>query len=238
VLRALGSPDITVPNKSRTDLDSHADQCAVGRTSLIVHDYDRPTNVTGYNPTGPIAKDLRTVSAALAYDDPVTGETVILLVHQAIHIPDLEHNLLSTMQVHLIDVLVSNTPRFLTGNVTDLTHTLAIPTSDVSKPYVIPLSLNGVASTFPTRKPTKEEYESLPHLSLTSDDLDYDPHDPSFAAQEDALTKYLLETVDRIGAPPPSRCLCSVSKMFSFGLDFAYDGPAISLQQTTTTLDD
>jgi hypothetical protein len=107
VLRALGSPDITVPNETRTDLDSHADQCAVGCTLLIVHDYDRPTNVTGYNPTGPIAKDLRTVSAALAYDDPVTGKTVVLLVHQALHIPDLEHNLLSTMQVRLNDILVS-----------------------------------------------------------------------------------------------------------------------------------
>jgi hypothetical protein len=59
----------------------------------------------------------------------------LLLVHQAIHIPDLEHNLLLTMQVRLNDVLVSDTtPRFLTDNVTDLTHTLAIPTSDVSKP--------------------------------------------------------------------------------------------------------
>ena len=135
MLCTLGSLDITVPNKTRIDFDSHADQCAVGRTSLIVHDYDRPTNVTGYNPTGPIAKDLRTVSAAQAYDDPVTGEMVILLVHQAIHIPDLEHNLLLTMQVRLNDVLVSDTtPRFLTDNVTDLTHTLAIPTSDVSKP--------------------------------------------------------------------------------------------------------
>ena len=32
---------------------------------------------------------LRTVSAALAYDSPDTGETLILVVHQAIHLPHL-----------------------------------------------------------------------------------------------------------------------------------------------------
>ena len=43
-LRTLGSLDVTV-DESVTDLDSDADQCAVGSNSLIVHDYDRPINV-------------------------------------------------------------------------------------------------------------------------------------------------------------------------------------------------
>lgn len=183
VLRTLGSLDVTVPNESRTDLDSHADQCAVRNNCLVVHDYDRPINVTGYDPSGPIAKDLKTVSAALAYDDPLTGETVILMVHQAIHIPDLWHNLLSTMQVRLNDVIINETPRFLTDNATDLTHSLVIPTDEYDTPYVIPLSIQVVTSTFPTRKPTVAEYEMLPHLTLTSEDPPYDPYDPSFAAE-------------------------------------------------------
>jgi hypothetical protein len=95
----LGLLDVSVVGKTHTDLDSHADQCAVGHNSLLVHDYDRPINVSGYDPSGPIAQDLKTVSAALAYDDPVSDETVILMVHQAIYIPELSHNLLSTMQV-------------------------------------------------------------------------------------------------------------------------------------------
>ena len=67
------------------------------------------------------------VSAALAYDSPVNGEVIILVVHQAIHIPHLHHNLLSPMQLRLHDVIVNDTPRFLTSAPTDLTHTLAIP---------------------------------------------------------------------------------------------------------------
>ena len=203
---------MSVDHESRTDVDSHADQCAVGRNSLLVHDYDRPINVSGYDPSGPVAKDLRTVTAALAYDDSLTGDTTILLVHQAIYIPELEHNLLSTMQVRLNDVTISETPRFLADQVTDSTHTIAIPTEEEGgKPYIIPLSLHGVTSSFPPRKPTPEEFESLPHLCLTSDEPVYDPHDTTYAEQELTLTKMVLDTGDRLGAPPPSRRLCSVT---------------------------
>ena len=212
----------------------------MGRNSLLVHDYDRPINVSGFHPSAPVNNNLRQVSAALAYDDPLTGETTILLVHQAIYVPELEHNLLSTMQVRLNDVTISETPRFLTENITDTTHTISIPTDDKQRPYVIPLALHGVTSSFPTRKPTPEEYESLPHLTLTSDEPEYDPHDTSYATQEAMLTKMILATGDRIGAPPPSRRLCSVTKTFSQARSIVSmrDTVATSLQATSRTLDD
>ncbi|KAI2493824.1 hypothetical protein MHU86_20705 [Fragilaria crotonensis] len=161
------------------------------------------------------------------------------MVHQAIFIPDLAHNLLSTMQVRLNDVVINETPRFLTERVTDLTHSIVVPTDDPDVPYVIPLSIHGVTSTFPTRKPTLAEYESLPHLTLTSEDPPYDPYDQSFAAEELALTKYLSETGDRIGASPPrTRRLCSVSEMTSFAshVQRELDVPSLSLQMTSPTL--
>ncbi len=230
---------MSVAHESATDLDSHADQCAVGSNCLVVHDYDRPINVSGYNPSGPVAKDLKTVSAALAYDDPVSGETVILMVHQAIHIPDIAHNLLSTMQLRLNDVTVNDVPRFLTDTVTDLTHSLVIPTDATDAAYVIPLSLRGITSTFPTRRPTTTEYETLPHITLTDPDLPWDPHDTTFAHQEDALTNYLSETGDRIGASPPSRRLCSVSNMHSFASDLqrGLDAASMSLSGTSPTFE-
>ena len=120
-----------------------------------MHDYDRPFQVTGYDPNGPVKNNLCTVFTAMAYDDAVTGETVILLVHQAIRVPDLDHNLLAPMQRRTNDVTVNDVPRFLTENPTMLTHcSFVIPTDDPTEPYVIPMTLHGVASSFPTRKPT------------------------------------------------------------------------------------
>jgi hypothetical protein len=108
-------------------------------------------------------------------------------------------------------VTVNDVPRFLTDKPTPLTHALVIPTDDFDDPYVIPMSLHGVSLTFPTRRPTVEEYETLPHLVLTSEEPRYDPHEPALAWHEETLAKAVLETGDRIGALPPQR-LCSVSK--------------------------
>jgi hypothetical protein len=221
--------------ESRTDLDSHADQCAIGSNALVTHDFDRPINVSGYDPNGPINRNLRTVSAALAYDDALSGETVILVIHQAILIPDLAHNLLSTMQLRLNDVIVNDVPRFLTDNPTLLTHSLVVPTDDFDQPYVIPLTLFGVASSFPTRKPTIQEYETLPHITLTGEEPAYDPHDPSLADHENALARAVLETGDRIGSPPPRR-LCAVSKTTLEHI--APDRTLLSLQQISTVHND
>lgn len=134
---------------------------------LLVHDYDPPINVSGFHPSRPVNINLRQMSAALAYyNDQFTGEPTILLVHQARYVSELEHNfLLSTMQVRLNDVTISEMLRFLTDNVSDTTHMIAIPTDDPQRPYVIPLALDGVTSSFPTWKPTPEEFESLPHLT-------------------------------------------------------------------------
>jgi hypothetical protein len=139
------------------------------------------------------------------------------------------------MQLRLNDVTVNDVPRFLTDKPTPLTHALVIPTDDFDDPYVIPMSLHGVSSTFPTRKPTVDEYETLPHLVLTSEEPRYDPHDPALARREEALAKAVLETGDRIGALPPRR-LCLVSKTL---LDASgSDRVQLALKQISTVHDD
>ena len=113
--------------ETRTELDSHADTCVVGKNTLIVHDYDRKVNVTGYDPNQPTAQSLRIVSADLAFDDQNSGEVIILVLNQAISIPHLEHNLVIPFQMRLNEFKVNDTPRFLTKKTTDETHTLVVP---------------------------------------------------------------------------------------------------------------
>jgi hypothetical protein len=126
--------------------------------------------------------------------------------------PDLVHNLLSSMQLRLNDVTVNDVPRFLTEKPTLLIHSLIIPADNIENPYVIPVTLLGVASLFPTSKPIMEEFESLPQIILTSEEPASDSHDTSIAKHEDALAKAVLETGDRMGFPP-SRQLCQSPKL-------------------------
>ncbi len=61
--------------------------------ALIIHDYGRPVRVSGYDPKDG-TKQYRTVSAALAYEHPQTGQVYMLVIHQAIEVPHLDNHLL------------------------------------------------------------------------------------------------------------------------------------------------
>jgi hypothetical protein len=107
------------------ELDSHADTCVLGHGTLILLDYDRPVIVEGYDPSLG-TKTYATDSGALAYDDPVTDKVYHLVINQVIHIPHLDHHLLCPMQCQVNDVIVDDTPMFLTSDPTDHTHALTI----------------------------------------------------------------------------------------------------------------
>ena len=131
----------------------------------------------------------KTVSAAVAYDDPVTGDTFMLVIHQAIHMPRLSHNLLCPMQLRQNDVEVDERPKFLTTNPTEKSH--AIVLTDEAGVLVIPLQLRGVSSYFNTRKPTAEEFETSEAVyDLTCNSLEWDPTSEAFAEQEKSMMNY------------------------------------------------
>jgi hypothetical protein len=173
-------------NENTTDLDLPADQCVVGSNLLIVQDYDKPVSVWGFDPSGPTNSSLQTVSAALAYDCPSTGQTNVLVVHQAIYLPTMQHNLLATMQLRWNDVIMNDVPKFLTDKPNETTHTVTVrgQSADPDDRIVIPLMIHGVTSSFPTRKPSAQEYESCRPYDLTFESPDYDPHDITYSSQE------------------------------------------------------
>ena len=141
-------------------------------------------NVTGYDPRMGSKRDIKVVAAVVAYDDPATGETVMLQVNQAIYIPTIEANLLCPMQLRLNDVRVDECPKFLARNATDKTHAIVIDEGK-NEEYLIPLSLRGVTSYFPTRKPTQQEFERHTGAvyELTAEEPEWDPHTEEYDAQ-------------------------------------------------------
>jgi hypothetical protein len=98
--------------------------------------------------------------------------------------------------------------------------------------YIIPMTLYGVASSFPTHKPTILKWETLPHIVLSSEDPSYDPHDTFYAKRENALAKHVLETGDRVGAPPLT---CLLFPKPSARTD--YDAMTLLLKQISTVYD-
>jgi hypothetical protein len=151
----LGSLGKTGP-ACRSDLNLHTDASVVGVEVITFQDFERPVNDSAYDPKGPLAMDLKTVSAGMAYNVPGSERVVILSVHQEINLPHLPHNLLNPMQMKLNDVVVNETPKFHCTNPIDLSHTITVKGDNVNDDLFTPLYLRGVVSCFTTRNPTQE----------------------------------------------------------------------------------
>jgi hypothetical protein len=123
------------------------------------------------------------VSAEMGYTIPQSGKTVLLIVHQSILSPTLKHNLLSTMQTRLYDVMVNETPKFQSLNPTNLSHSISVIGDNVDDVLIIPLELHGVVSCFPSFKPTQLEFETCDRFELTYEYPEYDPSATTFHDQ-------------------------------------------------------
>ncbi len=98
------SLDSSLNTNIQVELDSHADTSVVGSNVLIVHDHEGYVDVYGYNSKSR-HKNVTTVDAAVAYDNPQTGDTSVLLINQAILIPSIKNILLCPMQCCLNSVM-------------------------------------------------------------------------------------------------------------------------------------
>jgi hypothetical protein len=123
--------------------------------------------------------DAPVVSAALIYDDPVTGNAVLLVIHQAIYIKGKKHNLLCPMQMRWNGLTVNERPKHCTPTPTRGDHSITVPDGN----YLTPLSLHGITSYFPTRRPSQEDlarYSDVgDHLESTAETPEWDPNRPS-----------------------------------------------------------
>ena len=85
----------------------------------------------------------------------------------------------------MYDVKVNYIPKYLTDNPNDQIYSIVM--QEQGETLTIPLHIHGVISYFTSRKTTMEEYNNCTHFGDTAVEPEWDPHDPSFSAQEDAL---------------------------------------------------
>ena len=180
--------DVDGMTGQQSELDSHADTCVAGNdTALIAHDFERSVRVFGCNESAGKLTTAKTVTAVIACDHPETGETCMLIIHQATLVNAMKHNLSSPMQLRDNGLRVNDEPKHMVPTPTDYHHAISMPTGDDGDPLIVPLSLSGVTSHFPTRKLTRQEWENTDLslcLELTAEDPEWDPHMNRFSEQE------------------------------------------------------
>ncbi len=170
---------------SATELDSHANMFALGKHSTIIQWSGLHAEVHGYSDALNSLK-IPICDAALAYDDPYTHKTYILVARNVLHVPANDHNLMPPFLAREAGLVVNELPKRQAEHPTIEHHSILDPKSQLR----IPLQLNGVFSYFPTRALTQDEIENWQDFDvifLTPDAESWDPHDETFAEEEAGL---------------------------------------------------
>jgi hypothetical protein len=172
------------------ELDTHADTTVLGRSCLLIQDFNKNVSFLGWNASLG-STECPTVTGVVAYDHPYTGITYMLVWHQAIYLDLMENHLVCPMQCRVNGVVVYDTPKIFVEHPTDQTH--AIVVSDLMDPKntkIIPLELSGVTSRFSVRTPTLQEFEdgNNPHIIMTGESPEWDPHTLDWSQQEASMT--------------------------------------------------
>ena len=140
-------------NETTTDLDSHADSPVVGDNAMILFHTNKTVRVSGFTKAlGDISK-VPVVVAAVAYTDAITGITYLLVISNALYMKGMEGNLIPPFMIRLTGHEVDECPKFMCKQPTTKSHAITIGDPDL----IIPLSLKGITSYIPTRKPTVDE---------------------------------------------------------------------------------
>ena len=80
---------------SATELDSHANMVVAGKDFLVIQDTGLTANVNPFSDELQSMNKVPIVDGVTAYDCPYTHETILCVVRNALHVPTVDHNLVS-----------------------------------------------------------------------------------------------------------------------------------------------
>jgi hypothetical protein len=171
----------TEPKTCRAELNSHANTCGVNDVARILEYTDQVAEVSGFSEGLGTLKDVPIVNAAVAYDDPVSGETIILIINQALYFgSSIQHILLNPNQMRHHGLTVDDVPKHLSnGNSTHSIH-------QESENLWIPLQLKGIISYFSIRTPTDREINEFSTVTITSG-YQWTPYSNNFQEEEEKI---------------------------------------------------
>ena len=171
---------------STTELDSHANWAVCGRHTTTISRSGTFARVHGFSKELPSLQQIEVVDKALAYDDPISLKTYILVIRHALDIPSMDHNLIPPFIMREAGLQVRETPKSQIDIPTVDDHAIYDPATFMR----IRLKLKGIFSCFDSRPLTVDEmnnWEEYPVVYLTPDGPTWDPTSVHYAQAEDDM---------------------------------------------------
>jgi hypothetical protein len=152
------------PIFGQVEMDSHADTCVLGKNFIIYSSTGRECDVYPYTDSYDGIKGVQIVTGATSWTCQETGETFILVFHEALWMPDsLTHSLVNPNQLRAFGTTIQDNPF---GGPMRL--------EDPEEIVAIPMQLDGTNVGFTTRTPSQAELDGCKHLHLSSQQ-EWDP---------------------------------------------------------------
>ena len=166
---------------ARTELDSHANMPVVGRNAYVLAETGKTVDVSPFTPDYK-AMEVSMVDAAVRYDNPYDGQSYILVLRNALHVPSMKHNLIPPFMMREVGITVNEVPKIQVTDPTQDDHAILFPETG----FRIPLSLWGVFSYFPTSKPTRADLVDPTDVYLITPTR-WNPHSDVYARNEELM---------------------------------------------------
>ena len=171
---------------ARTELDSHAMSPVVGYNSYVWRDTGQFVDVSPFTSSLGKLTRIQVVDALIQYECPLTVKNYILVIYNALYVPEMKHNLLTPFLVREAGIELNETPKIQAEDPSMEYHSMYFKNEDLR----IHLGLQGIISYFTSRKPTMEEVASLPRIDLTPDRHKWDPHDNMYSRHEESMIDF------------------------------------------------
>ena len=194
VVSAGASKRVKFSGNGRCELDSHADTGCAGPDCHVEYLRNERVNVYPFSSESAAVTNVRIGTVIYAVEDPQTGETVLLVLHEQLIFGDrLQTSLLNPNQLRSYGVKVNECPKQFD---TSSPHSISVPRE--SGMLDIPLELDGIISFFAVRKPTSEELQHCDRLQCTSDNP-WDPNSSDWNRKESDAKKVFAASTRQIG---------------------------------------
>ena len=149
-----------VPNQTaNNECDTNANTCCLGKNFIILQYTTRMADVYPYDKSYKPIEGVPIVSGAMAWDNPLSGQTYILVVNEALYYrTKLDHSLINPNQVRDFGIGFWDNPY-------DPTRQLQI---DINDEISIRMRTLGTKILFKSRSLTDQELRECPHIEITS----------------------------------------------------------------------
>ena len=150
---------------SQTELDSHVNMVVVGKHYMIFDDTGKTCTVNSFSKSAGKIDNVSIVDAVIAYDCPYQSKTYLLLLRNALHIPEMSANLIPPFVLREAGIVLNKCPKLQLPEPTVNTHSMYCPKADLR----IHFSLHNTFSYFETRTLIEDELLKCDKIFITPD---------------------------------------------------------------------